>query len=156
MANFSRRKFIATLGATAAGTMIAHGCTSGSNNSSTSSSSTPAAGGKPANIEPPEVKGLKLGFIALTDSAPLIIAKEKGYFEKYGLTEVEVTKQTSWATTRDNLELGGAKGGIDGAHILTPMPYLMTAGKITKGNTPIPMSILARLNTNGQGDFDRE
>jgi nitrate/nitrite transport system substrate-binding protein len=150
MANFSRRKFIATLGATAAGTMIANGCTPSSKNPSTSSSNAPSASGK-ANAEPPEVKGLKLGFIALTDSAPLIIAKEKGFFEKYGLTEVEVTKQTSWATTRDNLELGGEKGGIDGAHILTPMPYFMTAGKITKGNTPVPMSILARLNTNGQG-----
>ncbi len=32
----------------------------------------------------PEVTGAKLGFIALTDAAPLIIAKEKGLFAKYG------------------------------------------------------------------------
>jgi nitrate/nitrite transport system substrate-binding protein len=31
------------------------------------------------------------------------------------------------------------------------MPYQLTAGKITKGNRPLPMNILARLNTNGQG-----
>lgn len=99
----------------------------------------------------PEVKGLTLGFIALTDSAPLIIAKEKGFFAKYGLTEVVLNKQASWGTTRDNLELGGAGGGIDGAHILTPMPYQMAAGRITKNNTKVPMSILARLNINGQG-----
>lgn len=98
----------------------------------------------------PEVTGATLGFIALTDSAPLIIAKEKGLFAKYGMPDVNVLKQASWGTTRDNLELGGAAGGIDGAHILTPMPYLMTTGKVTKNNQPLPMQILARLNTNGQ------
>jgi len=98
----------------------------------------------------PEVKGAKLGFIALTDSAPLIIAQEKGFFAKYGMTEMKVEKQASWAATRDNLELGSASGGIDGAHILTPMPYHLAIGKITKNNVKVPMNILARLNTNGQ------
>ncbi len=96
----------------------------------------------------PEVKGAKLGFIALTDSAPLIIAKEMGLFAKHGLPEVEVMKQASWAATRDNLVLGAGGGGIDGAHILTPMPYFLTLGTIGKAT---PMSILARLNVNGQG-----
>lgn len=98
----------------------------------------------------PETTKATLGFIALTDSAPLIIAKEKGLFDKVGLTEVTVSKQASWGTTRDNLVLGSAGGGIDGAHILTPMPYLMTLGTITAGNKPLPMQILCRLNTNGQ------
>ena len=98
----------------------------------------------------PEVTKATLGYIALTDSAPLIIAKEKGLFAKYGMPEVEVSKQASWGATRDNLVLGGERGGIDGAHILTPMPYLMTAGRITQNNQPVPMAILARLNTNGQ------
>jgi nitrate/nitrite transport system substrate-binding protein len=97
------------------------------------------------------VKGATLGFIALTDSAPLIIAKEKGLFAKHGMPDVKVTKQTSWAVTRDNLELGGDKGGIDGAHILSPMPLLLAAGKITKSKQPLPMYTLARLNTQGQG-----
>lgn len=99
----------------------------------------------------PEVKGVKLGYIALTDAAPLIIAKEKGLFDKYGLTEVEVIKQASWGATRDNLVLGGAANGIDGAHILTPMPYLISTGKVTQNNVPVPMSILARLNLDSQG-----
>ncbi len=64
------------------------------------------------------------------------------------MPDVQVMKQASWAATRDNLELGSAGNGIDGAHILSPMPYLMTLGKITK--QPVPMYILARLNTNGQ------
>jgi len=98
----------------------------------------------------PEVKGAKLGFIALTDAAPLFVAKEKGIFAKYGLPETEVLKQASWGTTRDNLLLGSEGNGIDGAHILTPMPYLISAGKVTQNNVPTPMYILARLNLNGQ------
>ncbi len=98
----------------------------------------------------PEVNAAKLGFIALTDSSPLIIAKEKGLFEKYGMAGVEVLKQASWGATRDNLVLGSAGNGIDGAHLLTPMPYLMTLGTITQNNQPLPMKILARLNLDGQ------
>jgi nitrate/nitrite transport system substrate-binding protein len=98
----------------------------------------------------PETAKVTLGFIALTDSAPLIIAKEKGLFDKVGLTEANVAKQASWGTTRDNLVLGSAGGGIDGAHILTPMPYLLTLGTVTAANKPLPMQILCRLNTNGQ------
>jgi nitrate/nitrite transport system substrate-binding protein len=96
----------------------------------------------------PETRTAILGFIALTDSAPLIIAREKGFFARHGMSDVRLAKQASWGTTRDNMELGGSRGGIDGAHILTPMPYLMAAGRITKA--PLPMNILARLNTNGQ------
>lgn len=98
----------------------------------------------------PEVKGVKLGFIALTDAAPLFVAKEKGIFAKYGLPETEVLKQASWGTTRDNLVLGSEGNGIDGAHILTPMPYLISAGRVTQNNVPVPMYILGRLNLNGQ------
>ena len=106
----------------------------------------------PAQAAPgkPEVTQVDLGFIALTDAAPLIIAKEKGFFAKQGMTGVNLKKQTSWAVTRDNLELGGGGGGIDGAHILSPMPYLLTTGAISKSSKPVPMVILARLNVNGQ------
>ncbi|MET0294727.1 MAG: CmpA/NrtA family ABC transporter substrate-binding protein [Phenylobacterium sp.] len=97
----------------------------------------------------PEVTGAKLGFIALTDSAPLIVAKEKGLFAKYGMPDVEVLKQASWGATRDNLVLGSGGGGIDGCHILSPLPYLLTTGQAS-GGKPVPMYTLARLNLNGQ------
>lgn len=155
MANLSRRKFIATLGVTAAGAIVVNGCSSGGGSDPEATGTAPAGETAseaviPTGADAPEVDTVKLGFIALTDSAPLIIAKEKGYFAKYGMPNVEVLKQASWATTRDNLVLGSAGGGIDGAHILTPMPYLITTGKVTDGK-PLPMYILARLNTNGQG-----
>jgi nitrate/nitrite transport system substrate-binding protein len=97
----------------------------------------------------PEVTKARFGFIALTDASPLIIAKEKGFFSKHGMPDVEVLKQASWGATRDNMVLGSAGGGIDGAHILTPMPYLFATGQAT-GGKPLPMNILARLNINGQ------
>ena len=103
-----------------------------------------------AQTSGPETPKAVLGYIALTDSAPLIIAKEKGLFAKYGMPDVEVAKQASWGGTRDNLVLGGGSGGIDGAHSLTPLPYLMATGKVVQNGQPVPMSILARLNTNGQ------
>jgi nitrate/nitrite transport system substrate-binding protein len=148
MTKFTRRQFIFTAGTATAASLLMHGCASGNSNTATNNGGTVPA----ANIDPadaPEVTTARLGFIALTDAAPLIIAKEKGYFDKYGMTGVEVAKQASWAVTRDNLVLGSGGGGIDGAHILTPMPYLMSLGTITQGNR-VPMYILARLNTNGQ------
>jgi nitrate/nitrite transport system substrate-binding protein len=103
-----------------------------------------------AVVAKPEVTKAVLGFIALTDAAPLIVAKEKGFFAKHGMPDVEVTKQASWGTTRDNLVLGSAGSGIDGAHILTPMPYLISSGKVTQNNVPTPMYVLARLNLDSQ------
>jgi nitrate/nitrite transport system substrate-binding protein len=97
-----------------------------------------------------ETKAAKLGFIALTDAAPLFIADEKGFFKKHGMSEVEVLKQSSWGATRDNLVLGSKSNGIDGAHILTPMPYLITTGAVTANNVQVPINILARLNLGGQ------
>jgi nitrate/nitrite transport system substrate-binding protein len=108
-------------------------------------------GGAFAQGAGPETKTVKLGYIALTDAAPLIVAKEKGVFAKYGVPDVEVLKQASWGATRDNLVLGGEGNGIDGAHILTPMPYLITTGKVTQNNQPMPMYILARLSLDAQG-----
>ena len=140
MSNLSRRKFLITAAGSAAGAMWLAAC--GGSKPSSKSTATGA--------DAPEVSGVTLGFIALTDSSPLIIAKEKGFFAKHGMPEVKVVKQTSWAVTRDNLELGGERGGIDGAHILSPMPLLMAAGKITKSKQPLPMYTLARLNTQGQ------
>lgn len=108
-------------------------------------------GGAFAASAGPETTRVVLGYIALTDAAPLIVAKEKGIFAKYGLPDAEVVKQASWGTTRDNLVLGSEGNGIDGAHILTPMPYLISEGKVTQNNQKVPMAILARLNLDGQG-----
>ena len=154
MSRFSRRKFILAAGVSAAASVLTNACSQKSNTeTSPTATKSPDGGASPAAVvagDAPEVTTAKLGYIALTDAAPLIIAKEKGLFAKYGMKDVQVLKQASWPVTRDNIETGSAGGGIDGAHILTPMPYFMTMG-MTKTKQPVPMYILARLNLNGQG-----
>ncbi|MES2144878.1 MAG: CmpA/NrtA family ABC transporter substrate-binding protein [Pseudomonadota bacterium] len=108
-------------------------------------------GGAYAATATPEVAGAKLGFIALTDSAPLIIAQEKGFFAKHGMTEMLIEKQASWGATRDNMALGSANGGIDGGHILRPKTHLYATGKVMQNNVPLPMYTLLGLNEQCQG-----
>lgn len=66
---------------------------------------------------------LDLGFIPLTDCAPLVIAYEKGYFKKHGL-EVALSKEASWANIRDKVTIGA----LDGGHMLAGMPLAATLG----------------------------
>lgn len=70
-----------------------------------------------------EKKELSIGFIALTDCAPLVVAKEMGFFHKWGLT-VNLFKQNSWATLRDKLHTGK----LDAAQMLSPMPIASNYG----------------------------
>lgn len=84
---------------------------------------------------------LTLGFIPLTDCAPLVIAKEHGYFAKYGL-DVTLSKETSWANIRDKV----AMGILDGAQMLAPMPLAMTLGI---GPIHKPMVTAFTLDLNG-------
>ncbi len=72
---------------------------------------------------------LKFGFIKLTDCAPLVIAKEKGYFEEEGL-QVEVTAQPNWKQLLDNV----INGELDGAHMLSGQPIAATIGFGTKAH----------------------
>jgi nitrate/nitrite transport system substrate-binding protein len=98
----------------------------------------------------PEVKGTKLGYIALTDAAPLVIAKEKGIFAKYGVPDMEILKQASWGATRDNMALGSKANGIDGGHVLRPKIHLYSTGKVMQNNQPLPMYTLLNLNEDCQ------
>ena len=99
----------------------------------------------------PEVKGTKLGYIALTDAAPLIIAKEKGLFAKHGLPDMSIDKQASWGATRDNMALGTKANGIDGGHILRSKTHLYSTGKVMQNGQPLPMYTLLNLNEDCQG-----
>ncbi|MBM3084942.1 ABC transporter substrate-binding protein [Chelatococcus daeguensis] len=99
----------------------------------------------------PEVAGARLGYIALTDSAPLIIAKEKGFFAKYEVPDVAIEKQASWGATRDNMALGGGAGGIDGGHILRPKVHLYSSGAVMQNGQKLPMYTLLNLNEDCQG-----
>lgn len=81
---------------------------------------------------------LQLGFVPLTDSAPLVMAKELGFFRAEGL-EVILRKQNSWATLRDKLQVGI----LDGAQMLAPMPLasqLGLGGNLARIITPFILS----------------
>jgi nitrate/nitrite transport system substrate-binding protein len=91
-----------------------------------------------------KVRKVKLGFIALTDSAPLILASELGYFAERSL-DVELIKQASWPALRDSL----LTNQIDGAHALFSMPFSVATG--IGGNKSRDLKIAMVLNQNGQG-----
>jgi len=154
MANFSRRKFLATTTTAAVGSVLLKGCLGNPPEPTTGNAPTASPTEAPGNLAAeatPEVATAKLGFIPIFEAAPLIIAKEKGFFAKYGMTGIEVSKQASWGSARDNVEIGSAGGGIDGGQWQMPMPYLISEGLITKNNVKVPMYVLAMLNTQGNG-----
>jgi bicarbonate transport system substrate-binding protein len=148
----SRRRFIITAGASAAGSIFLKACVG--NPPSTTSSNTQSQATPVAKIDPaqaPETPKVKLGYIPIVEAAPLIIAKEKGFFAKYGMTDVDVSMQANWGSMRDNTEIGSAGGGVDGGQYQMPMAHLITEGLITKGNKPVPMYLLVQLITHGNG-----
>jgi nitrate/nitrite transport system ATP-binding protein len=49
-----------------------------------------------------EKVNLDIGFIPLNDCAPLIIAKEKGFFQKHGLEDVTLHREPSWIVIADS------------------------------------------------------
>lgn len=91
------------------------------------------------NVEKSE---LKFGFIKLTDCAPIVIAKEKGFFSDEGL-QVEVVAQPNWKTLLDNV----ISGNLDGAHMLSGQPIAATIGFGTKAH--IITAYTMDLNGNG-------
>jgi ABC-type nitrate/sulfonate/bicarbonate transport system substrate-binding protein len=81
---------------------------------------------------------LTLGFIPLTDCAPLVVAKARGFFAEEGL-EVALSREASWATIRDKV----AVGALDGAHMLAPMA--LAPATLQGGSMLAPLA----LNQNG-------
>ena len=92
---------------------------------------------------PAPARKIKLGFIPLTDCAPLVVAKELGLFAKYGV-DVELSKEASWAVVRDKI----LNGELDGAHCLFSMPLSVYTG--IGGKAGAEMKIAMVLNNNGQ------
>ncbi|MFC7539358.1 CmpA/NrtA family ABC transporter substrate-binding protein [Siccirubricoccus deserti] len=69
------------------------------------------------------LRTLRLGFVPLTDAAPLLVAEELGLFDAVGL-RVALSACTGWAAVRDRL----AFGALDAAHLQGPMPLALAAG----------------------------
>jgi ABC-type nitrate/sulfonate/bicarbonate transport system substrate-binding protein len=84
---------------------------------------------------------LDLGFVALTDAAPLIVARERGFFVEDGL-DVTLHREASWATIRDKV----AAGLYQGAHMLAPLAIATNLGV---GSEPAPLIVSMSLNAHG-------
>lgn len=97
----------------------------------------------PINRGVAEKEVIRLGFIPLTDCAPIVMAKELGLFEKYGVN-VEISKESSWANVRDKI----LTGELDGAHCLFSMPFSVYTG--VGGKEGSEMRIAMVLSNNGQ------
>jgi len=138
--NLNRRSFLQALGVSAAAAAAApllSSCTSSADDTA-AGGTTPSGGGR----------AVKLGFISLTDCAPLVIALEKGYFAERDLN-VTLENGKSWPEVRDKI----INGEFDGAHALYSMPFSVATG-ISKiegsAEAQRSMRIAMVLNNNGQ------
>jgi nitrate/nitrite transport system ATP-binding protein len=89
-----------------------------------------------------EKVNLDIGFLPLTDAAPLIVAKEKGFFAKYGLEEVTLSRETSWK----EIAKGVGTGRLDAAQMVAGMPLALTLG--AGDQTPITVVNAMNLSRN--------
>ena len=99
-------------------------------------SNTPSAG------TPPEKPHLRIGFVPLSDAAPIVAAKLLEFGHAHGLT-LELSRQPSWAALRDKL----LAGELDAAHTLYGLVYGVQLGL---GGPQTDMALLMVLARNGQ------
>ena len=89
-----------------------------------------------------EKDSLTFGFIKLTDCAPLVIAKEKLFFEDEGL-DVRLEAQANWKILLDRV----ISGELDGAHMLAGQPIGATIWFGTQAHIITPYSLDYNGNT---------
>jgi nitrate/nitrite transport system substrate-binding protein len=96
-----------------------------------------------AGSDAPEITEVKIGFIPLTDCAPIVVAAEMGFDKKYGI-KIVPSKEASWAAIRDKT----VNGELHAAHVLYGLVYGVQLGI---GGQQKDMAVLMTLNHNGQG-----
>ncbi len=89
-----------------------------------------------------EDRNVRLGFIPLSDCAPLVVAQALGLFAQEGL-QVELSREPSWANIRDKVMLGA----LDGAQMLAGMPVASQLG-ISALRRPLTTALSLGLNGN--------
>ena len=92
-------------------------------------------------LVPGAVAQIRLGVLRLTDAAPLIVAKEFGFFEEEGL-EVSLSVEPSWANIADKVSYGL----LDGAMML---PALALASSLGLRGPGLPLAVPLSLSLNG-------
>ena len=95
-----------------------------------------------AGSDAPEITEVKIGFIPLTDCAPIVVAAEMGFDKKYGI-KIIPAKQASWAAIRDKT----VNGELHASHVLYGLVYGVQMGI---GGQQKDMKVLMNLDHNGQ------
>jgi nitrate/nitrite transport system substrate-binding protein len=96
-----------------------------------------------AGSDAPEINSLDIGFMALSDSASIVVAATQGFAQPYGLS-LNLKRQPSWASLRDKL----ISGELHAAHSLYGLIYAVQLG--IGGSAATDMAVLMGLNQNGQ------
>ncbi len=87
---------------------------------------------------------VNIGYIPLTDCAPLIVAKEKGFFAKYGIEQVNLFQEASWDAIADHI----ISGDIHAAQMVAGLPLALTLGMNGRPSTPISVPLVLSRNGN--------
>ncbi|UBF25253.1 nitrate ABC transporter ATP-binding protein [Kovacikia minuta CCNUW1] len=85
---------------------------------------------------------LEIGFVPLTDCAPLVVAKEMGFFAKHGLEDVTLSREPTWKAIAE----GVVSQRLDAATMVAGLPLALTLGI---NGTPTPMVAGMVLARNG-------
>ena len=85
---------------------------------------------------------LRVGFLALTDAAPFVVAQERGLFAKHGI-EVELRREVGWATIREKI----IYGELDAAQAPAPMLWATRLG-IDSVASPVLTALILNLHGN--------
>jgi len=82
-----------------------------------------SSGDAKARARAPGPANVRIGVLRLTDSAPIIVAHEFGFFADEGLN-VALSVEPSWANIADKL----AHGALEAASILPPLAFAVSLG----------------------------
>ncbi|KJH70429.1 ABC transporter substrate-binding protein [Aliterella atlantica] len=102
--NWTRRRFIESMGATAAGVALSS-CAISGDRSATGLTQEALAVKPVVRSQDLEKPNITVGYVPVNDCAPFAIAWQKGFFRKYGLN-VKLNREASWATSRDGVIFG--------------------------------------------------
>lgn len=100
----NRREFLLGMGATAAGIALSS-CAISGDRSAKGLTEEALAVEPVVDSKTLEKPNITVGYVPVNDCAPFAIAWKKGFFRKYGLN-VKLSREASWATSRDGIVFG--------------------------------------------------
>ena len=140
----TRRTFLRRAATTLSLTPLLAAC--GSAEKSETPATSSAAGGSPTVVEPSQrtptatASGqLRIGYLPITDAAPLLLAHAKGFYREEGLSVEQPTMFRSWAQVAEAFQARQ----VDVVHLLMPLAIWMRFGQ------QVPVKLVAWDHVNG-------